>query len=363
MLRLVLAIHWARADAAGSRILGTSPGTTFGGDAEAQARQLLDSVNYLRSAAIMTDAAPAPPPPDTVAALRSFNRFYTRAIGVLDKAYLGGPYTLAESRVIYEIATRGQTTPGEIAQELELDPGYLSRILARLERDGLIARRRSERDGRSAILSLTEAGRGHFAGLNARSAAQVEGLIGGLSHAQRGQLADALTTARGLLEATRADDVRLRPHRLGDMGWVVEAHARVYGEEYGWDAAFEAMVARICAEFLEKLDPARERCWIAERGRERLGSVFLIRETDEVARLRLLLLTPEGRGQGLGGRLVEECIGFAREAGYREIVLWTHQVLTAARKIYAAAGFTLEETWTHEEFGRPEVSETWRLKL
>lgn len=312
----------------------------------------------------MTEAAPAAVPQDTVAALRSFNRFYTRAIGVLDRAYLGGPYTLAESRVIYEIATRGETTPGEIAAELQLDPGYLSRIVARLERDGLVARRRSARDGRSVILSLTEDGRGHFAGLDARSVAQIEGLIGGLSAGQRGQLAGALATARSLLQTQApAEPARLRSHQLGDMGWVVESHARVYGEEYGWDARFEAMVAKICAEFLEKLDPARERCWIAERGGERLGSVFLIRETDEVARLRLLLLTPEGRGQGLGRRLVEACVAFAREAGYREIVLWTHQVLAAARKIYAATGFTIEETWTHEEFGRPEVSETWRLSL
>lgn len=301
---------------------------------------------------------------DTVAAVRRFNRFYTRAIGVLDRAYLGGPYTLAETRVIYEIATRGAVTPGQIAGELNLDPGYLSRMLTRQERDGLIARRRSDQDGRSVTLSLTAEGQAHFATVDARSAALVEGLLEGLSPAQRERLTGALETVRKLLTPQGASPtVTLRPHQAGDMGWIVEQHALLYGREYGWDSGIEAVTARVCAEFLERRDPTRERCWVAVQDEDRLGSVFLIKETDEVARLRLLLLTPVARRQGLGRKLVEECIAFARAAGYREIVLWTHKVLTMARKIYAAAGFCLEETWIHEEFGRPEESETWRLRL
>jgi DNA-binding MarR family transcriptional regulator/GNAT superfamily N-acetyltransferase len=304
------------------------------------------------------------PEQDTIAAVRRFNRFYTRAIGVLDKAYLGSPYTLAENRVLYEIAHGEHLTPGRIAGELELDPGYLSRMLARLERDGLIARQRSAHDGRSVTLTLTQEGRDYFDGMDARTQAQVQALIGRLSTPQQDRLAGALDTARALLDRESAmAEVTLRPHRPGDMGWIIERHALVYMQEYGWNAGIEAVTARVCADFLDRFDPARERCWIAERGGERLGSVLLIKETDEVARLRLLLLDPAARGLGLGHRLVAECVAFARAAGFREIVLWTHQVLTAARKIYAAAGFTLEETWLHEAFGRPEVSETWRLNL
>jgi GNAT superfamily N-acetyltransferase len=211
---------------------------------------------------------------------------------------------------------------------------------------------------------LTDDGRAYFATIDARSAALAEGLIEALSPAQRERLASALETAHDLLGPQDAPaPITLRPHRTGDMGWIVEQHAAVYGGEYGWNAGIEAVTARVCAEFLEKFDPARERCWIAVQGETRLGSVFLIKETEEVARLRLLLLTPAARGQGVGRRLVEECVAFARAAGYHEVVLWTHKVLTAARKIYASVGFTLEETWIHEEFGRPEVSETWRLRL
>ncbi|MBW8813672.1 MAG: bifunctional helix-turn-helix transcriptional regulator/GNAT family N-acetyltransferase [Caulobacterales bacterium] len=303
-------------------------------------------------------------PVDTVAAVRRFNRFYTRAIGVLDGAYLGGPYTLAENRVLYEIAHGEGVSASHIAAALDLDPGYLSRMLGRLERDGLVARRRSDSDARSSVLTLTPQGQSYFDGMNARTVAQVEALIGRLSPPERSRLAGALDTAHGLLNGAPAPlEVVLRPHQPGDMGWVTEQHARVYGEEYGWGAGIEALTARICADFLEKFDPARERCWIAERDGVRLGSVFLVRESDEVARLRLLLLTPEARGLGLGRKLVEACVAFAREAGYQEIVLWTHAVLIAARKIYAATGFTVVETWTHDEFGKPEVSETWRLRL
>jgi len=301
---------------------------------------------------------------DTVAAVRRFNRFYTRAIGVLERSYMGGPYTLAENRVLYEVAHGDGVTPGAIAQALDLDAGYLSRMLGRLERDGLVARTRSPSDGRSVTLSLTPQGATFFASLNARTVDRVESLIGDLSGPQRTQLATALDTAQALLapQAEKAPIV-LRPHAVGDMGWVTERHGVFYGQAYGWAPKIEAVTARICADFLDNFDPERERCWIAERGGERVGSVFLVKESEDVARLRLLLLEPAARGEGLGKRLVEECICFAREKGYREIVLWTHEVLTAARAIYAAAGFELVDSYIHDDFGKPEVSETWRLVL
>jgi DNA-binding MarR family transcriptional regulator/GNAT superfamily N-acetyltransferase len=300
----------------------------------------------------------------TVAAVRRFNRFYTRAIGVLDRAFLGGPYTLAESRVLHDIGEAGSVTPGEVAAVLQLDAGYLSRMVGRLQRDGLVARAPSARDRRSILLSLTDAGRAHLARLNARQVASVEALTGRLSPDDQARLTAALSVVQRLLDADApTPPVVLRAPGRGDMGWVVERHATLYGREYGWGAGIEAVTARIVADFLEHADPAKSRCWIAERGGERLGSVFLLDDGEGVARLRLLLLEPAARGLGLGRRLVDECIDFARAAGYREVVLWTHAVLTAARHIYAQAGFRLEKTWTHEEFGGPEVSETWRLTL
>jgi DNA-binding MarR family transcriptional regulator/N-acetylglutamate synthase-like GNAT family acetyltransferase len=301
---------------------------------------------------------------DTVAAVRRFNRFYTRAIGVLERSYLGSPYGLAENRVLWEIANAPGVTPGAIAATLGLDAGYLSRMLARLEKDGLVARQRSRSDGRSVTLSLTEAGRATFAVLDARSAALVEELMGRLSAPQKAAFAGALSTAQGLIEPpAERPPVTLRPHQIGDMGWVTERHGVLYGREYGWGFGIEAVTAKICSDFLEHFDPARERCWIAERAGQRIGCVFLVKEDDTTARLRLLLLDPAARGERLGRRLVEECVAFARAAGYREIVLWTHQVLTAARAIYAAVGFEITETWQHDDFGKMEVSETWRLKL
>ena len=300
---------------------------------------------------------------DTVAAVRRFNRFYTRAIGVLDRAYLGGPYTLAENRVMYEIAHGEAVTPTAICAALELDAGYLSRMLARLERDGMVARRRSNSDGRSIVLTLTPEGRRYFDGMNARTVAQVEALVGDLSAPQKSELANALDTAHALLAPASKAPIVLRTHATGDMGWVTERHGVFYGREHGWAPKIEAVTARICADFLDNFDPERERCWIAERGGERVGSVFLVNEGDGVARLRLLMVEPPARGERLGRRLVDECVAFARAAGYREIVLWTHEVLTAARAIYAAVGFELVESWVHDDFGKPEVSETWRLVL
>jgi len=301
---------------------------------------------------------------DPVAAVRRFNRFYTRAIGVLEKGYLGTPYTVAEGRVLYEIAKADGITAKAVGEIAGLDAGYLSRIVARLERDGVVARERSAEDGRSALLRLTPHGAAVFEPFDQRSAALVEGLIGGLSSRQRQRLTAAMAEVEALLDAPAPVAVTLRPHRNGDMGWITERHGVNYAREYGWNGHIEAVTARICADFLDRHDPALERCWIAERGGERLGCVFLVKdEVPGVARLRLLMLEPAARGLGLGRRLVEECIAFARAAGYREVVLWTHAVLIAARAIYAATGFELEATWTHDDFGAPEVSETWRLKL
>jgi DNA-binding MarR family transcriptional regulator/GNAT superfamily N-acetyltransferase len=301
---------------------------------------------------------------DPVAAVRRFNRFYTRAIGVLEKGYLGTPYTVAEGRVLYEIAKADGITAKAIGGIAGLDAGYLSRIVARLERDGVVGRERSASDGRSTVLRLTERGREVFPPFDQRSAALVEGMIGGLSPERRARLTGAMAELEELLNAPPVGPVVLRPHGPGDMGWITERHGVVYAREYGWNGHIEAVTARICADFLDGYDPALERCWIAEREGQRLGCVFLVKdEATGVARLRLLMVDPAARGLGLGKRLVAECIAFARAADYREIVLWTHAVLTAARGIYAAEGFQLEGTWTHDVFGAPEVSETWRLVL
>jgi DNA-binding MarR family transcriptional regulator/GNAT superfamily N-acetyltransferase len=306
--------------------------------------------------------------PESVAAVRRFNRFYTRAIGVLEKGYLGTPYTVAEGRVLYEIAKADGVTAKAVGEITGLDAGYLSRIVARLERDGVVARERSARDRRSALLRLTSHGAEVFARFDRRSATLVEGMIAALAPPDRDRLTGAMGEVERLLTGSQAGPVILRPHRTGDMGWITERHGLLYAREYGWNGHIEAVTARICADFLDNHDPALERCWIAERaqeqGAERLGCVFLVKdEAPGVARLRLLMLEPAARGLGLGKRLVAECVAFARSAGYGEIVLWTHAVLTAARAIYAAQGFELEETWTHDDFGAPEISETWRLKL
>jgi len=301
-------------------------------------------------------------PAQTISAIRRFNRFYTPQIGVLEKRHMGLDYTLADSRVIYEIAQRDDAAPGAVAEAVGLDPGYLSRILKRLETEGLVERAPAPEDGRRVRLRLTPQGLEVFGELDRRTRSRVEALIAGLPEPGRAELAGALADVERLLKARQAEPV-LREHGLGDMGWVVERHAVLYGREYGW-IGFEQLVARICADFLDRFDPQRERCWIAERDGVRLGCIFLIGdEAQGSARIRLLLLEPEARGLGLGRRLVEAAVEFARQAGYRDVVLWTHQVLTAARATYAKLGFVLEDTWIHDDFGKSEVSETWRLAL
>ena len=296
--------------------------------------------------------------------VRSFNRFYTRRIGVLDEAHLDSGFTLTEARLIYELAQSGAATAKALRHSLDLDAGYVSRMLRRLESAGLLARSVDPDDGRSARICLTDQGLGLFRRLNRRSQAQVEAMLEPLSPEQRETVAGAMGVIRNALDRkTPQAPIVLRTHRSGDMGWVIARHAALYGQEYGWGERMEALVARVCADFIEGFNPARDRCWIAERDGERLGSIFLVDGGEGVARLRLLLVEPAARGSGLGRRLAAECIGFAREAGYREITLWTHSVLTAARRIYAEAGFQLVATEPHDRFGPVVVGETWTLKL
>lgn len=300
---------------------------------------------------------------EAVAAIRAFNRFYTRRIGALDEAHLGEPFGLAESRVLYEAAQAPEgLAPKALAERAGLDPGFLSRILKRFQAQGLIDREASAEDRRSRPVRLTPAGQAAFGHLRATADGAVEAMIGALSRDQVERLTAAMAEVRGLLDAAPAGEVILRPHRTGDMGWVITRHAELYAREYGWDERFEAMVARICADFLRDFDPARDRCWIAERDGARLGSIFLVRgDRPGEAKLRLLLLEPGARGLGLGRRLVRECLAFARQAGYRTVVLWTQSILTAARGIYAAEGFRLVDSTPHADLGQPLVGETWRL--
>jgi len=311
-----------------------------------------------------------------VEAIRRFNRFYTQRIGVLvggagfgRDGLLHSPFSLTEARVLYELAHRDRPAAVDLCRDLALDPGYSSRILRRLEKLGLVRRVPAADDRRRNILALTDRGRATFADLDARSADEISQLIAPLSDADRTGLAEALATAESLLGTTRRsgpaarDSIVLRSHRPGDIGWVVERHGALYAGEYGWDVRFEGLVAKIAGAFLEQNDPRVERAFIAERDGKRLGSVFLVRGSKRVARLRLLLVEPEARGLGLGRRLVEQCIRFAGESGYRKIVLWTQRNLLAARAIYRATGFRKTGEERHESFGAKLVGETWELEL
>ncbi len=302
---------------------------------------------------------------ERIAAVRRFNRFYTQQIGVLQESYLESPFSLAEVRVLYELAHRERLTASELARELGLDAGYLSRILRGFARRGLIDRRPSEEDGRRSLLWLTERGREVFAPLHARSHDEIGAMLSSLPGTEQGRLVEAMGTIEGLLGARPEPKVPylLRPHRPGDMGWVVHRHGVLYAQEYGWDEQFEALVAGIVAKFIENYDPRRERCWIGEMDGEIVGSVFLVKQSDTGAKLRLLLVEPKARGLGIGARLVEECVLFARSAGYRKITLWTNSVLLTARNIYQKAGFQLVEEEPHHSFGHDLVGETWELEL
>lgn len=306
-----------------------------------------------------------------VETIRAFNRFYTRRIGVLRPGMVGSPYTLPEARVLYALGRDGESTATAIGRELSLDLGYLSRLLQSLKRRGLLQAKRASHDARQQRLTLTDKGRKAFTLLDTRSRDEMAAMVAPLEAAQRERLVAAMRMVQSLLEGEKAQDgvvmreVVLREHRPGDMGWVVERHAVNYHAEYRWGARFEALVAGIVREFLEKLDPERERCWIAERHGQRLGSVFVVKDAKKGhARLRLLLVEPSARGTGLGRRLVEQCIAFARDKGYRKLVLWTHANLGAARAIYRKTGFRkLGRTEAHTTFGPRAVSEFWELEL
>lgn len=298
-------------------------------------------------------------------AVRRFSRFYTRRIGMLGEGQLGSPFTLAETRVLYEIASRKDPSAAELVRDLWLDAGYLSRILAAFERRGLVARSADADDRRRRRLALTGAGRAAFAELDERSHREIGALLRRLPAEDQDRLVAALGAVERLLadspEAPEA--VVLRPHRPGDLGWIVHRHGVLYAAEYGWDATFEALVADVAAQFIRSFDPARERCWIAEQDGAILGSVFLVRQDEATAKLRLLYVEPAARGLGLGGRLVDACLRFADEAGYRAITLWTNSVLAAARRLYEARGFRLIRSEPHRSFGHELVSETWEKRL
>jgi len=299
-----------------------------------------------------------------VAAVREFNRFYTNIIGLLREGLVDTPYSLTEARVLFELAREDAVEAARLRRWLDIDAGYLSRLLARFEADGLVSRTRSPADGRRQVIGLTAAGRAAFTNLDARSSDQIRALLAGLTPDGRQRLTGAMASIREIIgpESPPAAFV-LRPPAPGDLGWVVQRHGALYAAEYGWDASFEALVARIVAGYAERGDGRGEAAWIAELGGEPAGCVFCVRKTGTIAQLRLLLVEPRARGLGLGGRLVAECVSFARRAGYREVVLWTNDVLHAARRIYQRAGFQLVASQPHHAFGHDLVEQDWRLPL
>jgi DNA-binding MarR family transcriptional regulator/GNAT superfamily N-acetyltransferase len=306
-----------------------------------------------------------------IASIRHFNRFYTRVIGTLDEGLLQSPHSLTESRVLYELATRQHPTASEIAADLGVDMGYLSRILRTFEAKKLLSRQASASDARQSLLSLTATGRRQFRSLDQSANEQVRKMIHPLPIDQQTRLLASMASIESLLATNTKEPPQpfiLRPHRPGDIGWVVERHGALYAQEYGWDQRFEALVARIAADFIDNFDPKRERCWIADRNGERLGCVFLVRDAEspksyKTARLRLLLVEPSARGLGLGRTLVRQCTEFARSAGYRRIVLWTNSVLDTARRIYQDEGYKLLSEKPYSNFGKELVTQDWELKL
>jgi DNA-binding MarR family transcriptional regulator/GNAT superfamily N-acetyltransferase len=299
-------------------------------------------------------------------AVRRFNRFYTRQIGILEERLYQSKFSLAEVRVLYELAHRSRATATELGKDLRVDPGYLSRILRSFDRDGLIAKTPSPNDARQSHLKLTPKGRQVFAPLNTRSQQSVSALLAALPTTQQTELVRSMQSIEKLLGARPEPKAPylLRLHQPGDVGWVVHRHGVLYSQEYKYDERFEALVAGVVAEFIEKFDPKRERCWIAEKDGSVAGSIFLCKKSATIAKLRLLLVEPSARGLGLGKRLVSECVHFARQAGYKKIILWTQSELSAARHLYEEAGFRLLEKRPHDSWGRKGlVSETWALQL
>lgn len=308
---------------------------------------------------------PKDSPDDQIAAVRAFNRFYTRKLGVLDQHLGQSPFSLSEARVLYELAHRDDLAAKEIGNELGLDAGYLSRIVQSFDEKGLITRTPLPSDRRQYQLSLTAKGRQAFAKLNLGSQNEVAAMLAQLSAGDATRLTQAMATIETVLEPPRSQPASfmLRGHRVGDMGWVISKQAAAYAADYNWDISYEALVAEICAQFLRNYDAAREHCWIAEVGGEPVGSIFLVKATDEIAKLRLLQVEKQARGLGVGRALVEQCIQGARERGYKRMTLWTQSILVAARGIYKSAGFKLVKEEKHHSFGADLVGETWERDL
>ncbi|SDN65418.1 bifunctional helix-turn-helix transcriptional regulator/GNAT family N-acetyltransferase [Allokutzneria albata] len=291
-----------------------------------------------------------------VASVRAFSRFYTNSVGALRY----GDYSLTEARVLFELAQCESADVADLRKDLDVDAGYLSRMLTRFDADGLITRAKSTVDARRQVIALTDKGRAAQRELDDASSAQAAALLDELTEDQRGQVVGAMDTIRRLLGGEAKDrTLVLRPPRVGDYGWVVQRHGELYAREFGWDATFEALVARIVADFVDDHDPAREAGWIAEVDGERVGCVFCMKADDEIAKLRILLVEPSARGTGVGARLVDECVRFARSAGYERITLWTNDVLSAARRIYQRAGFVLEKEEPHRSFGADLNGQYW----
>jgi DNA-binding MarR family transcriptional regulator/GNAT superfamily N-acetyltransferase len=300
-----------------------------------------------------------------VAAVRAFSRFYTRKFGIIEPKLLDSPWTLQEARIIYEIAARQTCTATDLVRALGLDAGYLSRTLQTLQRRQIVARKPSKTDRRATELALTAKGRAAFAELDNRSRGEVAGLLGKIERPDRAAVVNAMGTIERALEqrGQQPAGFLLRAHRAGDIGWIVSRHGALYAQEYGWDISFEALAAEIAAQFIRSCNPSREHCWIAEIGGEPVGSVFLVKASDDVAKLRLLLVERKARGLGVGRALTEQCIRFARQAGYTSIILWTQSILVAARGIYQRAGFRRIKEEPHHSFGADLIGETWELKL
>lgn len=301
-----------------------------------------------------------------VEAVRQFNRFYTRYIGVLNEGWLASPFSLTEARVVYELAQRESATATEVAAELNLDTGYLSRIVSNFQKRKLIVKAKSENDARQSVLALTAQGRKEFQKLNQLTQNQIEELLNSLTAADQTRLVAAMKTIETLLSKQLQEEKYsyiLRPPQPGDFGWVVQCNGALYAQEYGWDEGYEALVAQIVADFVKNFDPKKERCWIAEKDGENVGAVFLVRKSATIAKLRLLIVDPKARGLGIGKRLVDECTRFARQAGYKKITLWTNNVLLAARSIYQKAGYQLVNSEKQHSFGHDQVFETWELRL
>lgn len=312
----------------------------------------------------------AAPSPAQIASVRRFNRFYTREVGVLRKNFLDTPWSLAEMRVLFEIANGADLTASDVGRALDLDAAYLSRMLQKFEKDGLVSRTRSKADARVSFLGLSAKGRRQFAAANARQVAQTTGMLSRLSPAERQRLVRAMHEIEALLSQPSGSErvVVLRDPEPGDLGWIVERHGALYGEEYGWRGPFEGMCAGIVADFVKNFDPRLEKCWIAHVDGVRAGCVMLVRDDPkakraDVARVRLLLLEPFARGMGLGRRLAEACVDFARTRGYRRLTLWTHKELTAARAIYAKLGFVKTGEESHDDWEGKATSEFWDLVL